>query len=60
MIAGARKGERLDAIDITTDDDRAGNAVADLNQAIEDYSRAVLNGDTASDSPGSTPWRRRG
>ncbi|MEY9994642.1 hypothetical protein ABIE67_006674 [Streptomyces sp. V4I8] len=60
MIAAARKGEQLDAIDITTDDDRAGKAVADLNQAIEDYSRAVLYDDTARTPAGSKPWRRRG
>ncbi|WP_369172652.1 hypothetical protein AB5J49_33850 [Streptomyces sp. R28] len=50
VIADSLKGERLDEIDVTTDDDKVGHAVDDLNQAIEDYNKAVLNGDTDPDS----------
>ncbi|KUL26153.1 hypothetical protein [Streptomyces regalis] len=49
MIAGSLRGERVDEIDLTTDDDKVGKAVDDLNQAIEDYNKAVLNGDTDPD-----------
>ncbi|MDF3144756.1 MULTISPECIES: hypothetical protein [unclassified Streptomyces] len=50
VIADSLKGRHLDEIDITTDDDKVGPAVDDLNQAIEDYNEAVLNGDTDPDS----------
>ena len=50
VITDALQGKQLDEIDITTDDDRVGRAADDLNQAIEDYNRAVLNGDTDPDS----------
>ncbi len=33
-----------------TDDDKVGKAVDDLNDAIKDYNKAVLDGDTSPDS----------
>ncbi|MFE7277853.1 hypothetical protein [Streptomyces sp. NPDC057623] len=62
QIAGALQGKRLAPIDITTDDDKVGTAVDDLNETIADYDRAVLNSATDPDSSriraGSMPWRR--
>ncbi|MFF9811773.1 hypothetical protein ACF1G5_43140 [Streptomyces coeruleorubidus] len=33
-----------------TDDDKVGKAVDDLNDAIKDYNKAILDGDTSPDS----------
>ncbi len=46
VISGAAQGERLDEVEVSTDDDEVGRAVDDPNQAIEDRDRAVLNADT--------------
>ncbi|MER5795679.1 hypothetical protein [Streptomyces sp. NPDC001980] len=55
----ARTGEsittienNLDKISGRTDDGKVGKAVDDLDTALRDYNRAVLNGDTAPDSSG--------
>ncbi|MFG2343885.1 hypothetical protein [Streptomyces phaeochromogenes] len=34
----------------STNDDKVGKAVDDLNDAIKDYNRAILDGDTSPDS----------
>ncbi|WP_328875455.1 hypothetical protein OHT76_38250 [Streptomyces sp. NBC_00287] len=40
----------VDKIDETTDDSKVDDAVDDLNKAIADYNKAILNGDTDPDS----------
>jgi hypothetical protein len=42
--------KNLDKISDTTDDGKVNKAVDDLNTAIKDYNKAVLNGDTNPDS----------
>ncbi|MGW7542286.1 hypothetical protein ACWGKQ_14375 [Streptomyces sp. NPDC054770] len=39
-----------DKTDDKTDDNKVGDAVDDLNKAVADYNKAILNGDTAPDS----------
>ncbi|MDX3387967.1 hypothetical protein PV682_41985 [Streptomyces niveiscabiei] len=42
--------KNLDKIDDGTNDDKVVRAVDDLRAAIEDYNKAILNGDTSPDS----------
>ncbi|WP_367320554.1 hypothetical protein [Streptomyces sp. HUAS ZL42] len=42
--------KNLDKINAKTDDGKVDEAVDDLNQAVEDYNKAILNGDTNPDS----------
>ena len=37
--------EKLDEIEVRTDDSKVGKAVRELNEAIADYNKAVLNGE---------------
>lgn len=42
--------KNLDKINDDTDDSKVDKAADDLNQAIKDYNKAILNGDTAPDT----------
>jgi hypothetical protein len=42
--------KNLDKINDQTDDGKVDKAVDDLNEAVEDYNKAILNGDTNPDS----------
>lgn len=42
--------ENLTKIDAESDDSKVGKAVDDLDKAISDYNRSILNGDTTPDS----------
>ncbi|MEV7983131.1 hypothetical protein [Streptomyces sp. NPDC086519] len=41
--------KNLDKINEKTDDDKVGKAVEDLDKAIRDYNKAILNGETDPD-----------
>jgi len=42
--------KKIDAIGDKTDDSQVDKAVKDLDQAIRDYNKSILNGDTSPDS----------
>jgi hypothetical protein len=42
--------KNLDKINDKTDDNKVGDAVDDLNKAVANYNKAILNGDTDPDS----------
>jgi hypothetical protein len=44
-IHEAPDSEKLDEIEVRTDDSKVGKAVRDLNKAIADYNKAVLDGE---------------